>query len=83
MDGEGKSGDGWERLDRVRGDGMRYLKEGVVREWGPGAGAGSENRRTGEECPPGLSGWRGGGTLCRRRGVFVRHTAVRNARHEY
>lgn len=48
MDGEGKSGDGWERLDRVRGDGMRYLKEGVVREWGPGAGAGSENRRTGE-----------------------------------
>lgn len=33
-----KSGSGWERLERPRGDEMRYLKEGMVRECGSGYG---------------------------------------------
>lgn len=34
-----KKGDGgWERLERLHGDEMRYLKEGVVREWVNGCG---------------------------------------------
>lgn len=33
-----RNGGGWERLERLCGDEMRYLKEGVVREWGSGCG---------------------------------------------
>lgn len=76
---EGKSGGGWKRLDRVCGEGLRYLKEGVGRSWQ------SENSRTrtAEQSPPsGPGGWDGEGT-CVRGGVFVRPEAVRNARHEY
>lgn len=79
MGHEGKSGGGWERLDRVCGEGLRYLKEGVGRSWQWE----NSRTRTAEQSPSlGLGGWNREGT-CVRGGVFVRPEAVRNARHEY